>query len=43
MAHHPSYMPVVEGKLGKEVVKLMLDSARNGDISDTQLASIADK
>ena len=43
MAHHPTYMPEVEGKLGKDVVKLMLDSARNGDISDTQLASIADK
>ena len=33
----------VEEKLGKEVVKLMLDAARNGDISDSQLASIADK
>ena len=43
MAHHPSYMPEVEGKLGKEVVKLMLDSAGSGDISDSQLASIADK
>ena len=43
MAHHPTYMPEVERKLGKDVVKLMLDSARNGDISDTQLASIADK
>ena len=41
MDHH--YMPEVEEKLGKEVVKLMLDSARNGDISDAQLASIADK
>ena len=36
-------MPEVEEKLGNEVVKLMLDSARNGDISDSQLASIADK
>ena len=36
-------MSEVEEKLGKEVVKLMLDSARNGDISDSQLASIADK
>ena len=36
-------MPEVEGKLGKEVVKLMLDSARNGDIKDYQLASIAEK
>ena len=43
MAHHPTYMPEVEGKLGKDVVKLMLDSARNGDISDSQLVSIADK
>ena len=43
MACHPSYMPDVEGKLGKEVVKLMLASARNGDISDAHLASIADK
>ena len=43
MAHHPSYMLEVEGKLGKEVVKVMLDSARNGDISDIQLASIAEK
>ena len=43
MAYHPSYMSEVEGKLGKEVVKLMLDSARSGDISDPQLASIAEK
>ena len=39
---HPN-MTEVEGKLGKEVVKLMLDSARSGNISDSQLASIADK
>ena len=36
-------MPEVEEKLGKEKVKLILDSARNGDISDSQLSSIADK
>ena len=36
-------MPEVEGKLGKEAVKVMLDSARNGDISDSQMSSIADK
>ena len=39
---HP-YMTEVEVKLGKEVVKLMLDSARNGDISDSQMGSIAQK
>ena len=43
MAHHPSYMPEVEGKLGKEVVKLMLDTSRRGVISDSHLANIADK
>ena len=36
-------MPEVEGKLGKETVKLMLDSARDGDISDSQMSSIAEK
>ena len=39
---HPN-MTEVEGKLGKEVVKLVLDSARNGDISDSQMGSIAQK
>ena len=43
MAHHPSYILEVEGKLGKDTVKLMLDSARNGDISDSQMSSIAEK
>ena len=43
MAYHPSNMSEVEGKLGKEVVKLMLDSARNGDISDVQMSSVAEK
>ena len=32
----------VEGRLGKQAVKLLLDSARNGDISDDQMDSIAD-
>ena len=36
-------MPEVEGKLGKETVKLMLDAARNGDISDSQISGIAEK
>ena len=43
MAHHPSNIPYVEEKLGKVRVKLILDSARNGDISDDQMASIAEK
>ena len=33
----------VEKKLGQDRVKLLLDSAKNGDISDSQLASIAEK
>ena len=32
----------VEGMLGKWAVKLLLDSARNGDISDDQMDCIAD-
>ena len=32
----------VEKRLGKRVVKLLLDSARNGDISDDQMDCIAD-
>ena len=32
----------VEEKLGKQAVQLLLDSARNGDISDDQMDSIAD-
>ena len=32
----------VEERLGKGAVKLLLDSARNGDISDDQMDSIAD-
>ena len=32
----------VEGRLGKGAVKLLLDSARNGDISDDQMDCIAD-
>ena len=32
----------VEEKLGKQAVKLLLDSAINGDISDNQMDSIAD-
>ena len=32
----------VEEKLGKQAVKLLLDSARNGDISDDQMDCIAD-
>ena len=43
MAHQTYYMLEVEGKLGNDVVNLMLDSARNGEISDAQLASIANK
>ena len=32
----------VEEKLGKQAVKLLLDSARNGDISDDHMNCIAD-
>ena len=32
----------VEGRLGKRAVKLLLDSARNGDITDDQMDCIAD-
>ena len=43
MAFYHTNMQKVEEKLGANIVKLMLDSARNGDISDEQMASIADK
>ena len=43
MAFCQANMQKVEEKLGANIVKLMLDSARNGDISDEQMASIADK
>ena len=43
MAFYQANMQEVEEKLGANIVKLMLDSARNGDISDEQMASIADK
>ena len=43
MAYHPPYMQEVEKRLGHDKVKLILDSAKNGDISDSQLASIAEK
>ena len=43
MAFYQANMQKVEEKLGANIVKLMLDSARNGDISDEQMASIADK
>ena len=42
LVHHP-YTRDIEDKLGKEVVKVILDSARNGDISDSTLLSIARK
>ena len=32
----------VEERLGKQTVKLLFDSARNGDISDDQMDSFAD-
>ena len=37
-----TYFHEVEERLGKQAVKLLLDSARNGDISDDQMDSIAD-
>ena len=43
MAYHPPDMLEVEKRLGQDKVKLILDSAKNGDISDSQLASIAEK
>ena len=43
MAFYQANMQEVEEKLRANIVKLMLDSARNGDISDEQMASIADK
>ena len=43
MAFYQANMQEVEEKLGANIVKLILDSARNGDISDEQMASIADK
>ena len=43
MAYHPPNMLEVEKRLGQDRVKLILDSAKNGDISDSQLASIAEK
>ena len=41
MAHFSIWMPDVEERLGKATVKLMLDCARNGDISDSQMSDIA--
>ena len=43
MAHHHSYMSDVETKFGKETVKLILDSARSGCITDSKMCSIAEK
>ena len=43
MAFCHANMQDVEEKLGANIVKLMLDSARNGDISDEQMSSIAEK
>ena len=37
-----AYFHEVEKRLGKQAVKLLLDSARNGDIRDDQMDSIAD-
>ena len=37
-----AYFHDVEERLGKQTVKLLLDSARNGDISDDQMDCIAE-